>query len=194
MGYWSKNIPGAYVVNISEFNTAAANSFAEGMIDKDNGETYLYNRYDDTREDRVRHNIVGKMGEEAFRVFLKEQFNIDIEVDYEQWKGSKNVDKNDCFINGLNIDVKFSCDNQNRGLENCYKFLNFMVPKTQTVKDSTVWGFCDKTMTNFVIMSWVTKEYYMKHYKTAYWQGVENYKLPLRMGRKVNELNSILVA
>ena len=193
MGYWSKKMPGCYVVNRSEFNTADADKYSADMIDKENGETYLHNRYGYDAQNRVNKNQIGKYGEEAFRVFLRETCGIDMAVDYDIWEGSRNVDKNDCFVNGLNIDVKFSRDNQNRGIDNCYKQLNFMVPQTQSVKDITVWGFCDPSMTWFVILSWVGREYYMKNYKTAMWEGVPNYKLPLRDGSSLDELVGLLV-
>ena len=67
-----------------------------------------------------------------------------------------------------------------------------MVPQTQSVKDITVWGFCDKEMEWFIIMSWVDRDYYMKNYKTAYYEGVANYKLPLRNGHKVSDLSNVL--
>lgn len=193
MGYWSKKIPGAYVVKIDEFDTANADKFSEDMIKDSNGEEFLHNRYGYGRNDRVEKNKIGKYGEEAFKVFLKEVCGQDMDVDYEKYEGSKNVDKNDVLINGLNIDVKFSRDNQNRGAEACYG-LNFMVPQTQSVKDITVWGFCDVNMKYFVIMSWTTKDFYMKNYKTAMWEGVPNYKMPLKKGQKVSELVDVLSA
>ena len=164
MGYWSKKIPGAYVVKIDEFDTTAADKFSEEMIKESNGEEMLHNRYEFDRDGRVDCQKVGKYGEEAFRIFLKSECQIGMTVDYDMWEGSQNVDKNDCFVNGYNIDVKFSRDNQNRGIDECYK-LNFMVPTTQTVKDITVWGFCDIKMKYFVILSWTFKDYYMKNSK-----------------------------
>lgn len=191
MGYWSKVVPGAYVVLRDEFDTTKADKFSESMIKESNGEEYLHNRYNYDRDGRIDCSKIGKYGEEAFRVFLREVCGKDMEVDYEEWEGSRNVDQNDCFINGLNIDVKFSRDNQNRGALGCYN-LNFMVPQTQTVKDITVWGFCDINMTYFAIMSWTTKDFYMKNYKTAYHEGVANYKMPLKKGKKVSELVDVL--
>ena len=193
MGYWSDTIPGCYIVHRNEFDTTAADRYSSNMIENSNGEKYLHNRYNYGRDARVEKNKIGKYGEEAFRVFLREVCGIESTVDYDIWEGSKNVDKNDVLINGLNIDVKFSRDNQDRGFENCYK-LNFMVPKTQSVKDITVWGFCNKDMTDFMIMSWVPRDYYMKNYKTAMWDGVENYKLPLKSGMKINDLVDVLAA
>ena len=194
MGYWSKKIPGAYVVNIKEFDTAAADKFSEEMIKESNGEEMLHNRYGYERNERIEKNKIGKYGEEAFKVFLREVCGQDMVVDYAQYEGSKNVDKNDVLINGLNIDVKFSRDNQNRGIEEFYNKLNFMVPQTQSVKDITVWGFCDITMKWFVILSWVDKDFYMKNYKTAMWEGVPNYKMPLRKGQKPSVLVDMLSA
>lgn len=193
MGYWSKELAGVYVVERKEFDTAAANKFAEEMITKNNDEKYLHNRYNYERDDRVEKNIIGKYGEEAFKVFMNEICGMDYEIDYEKWEGSRVVDKNDVFINGYNIDVKFSRDNQNRGMEKCYNQLNFMVPKTQSVKDITVWGFCDKKMEKFYIMSWIDRDTYMKNYTTAVWDGVPNYKYPLRKGHCVPKLVEKLV-
>ena len=192
MGYLAKKIPGAYVVHRSEFSTEAADRFSREMIKETNGEEMLHNRYNYDRDARIEKNKIGKYGEEVFRIFLKEVYGIDMEVDYEEWEGSHNVDKNDCYINGYNIDVKFSRDNQNRGLDNCYQKLNFMVPQTQSVKDITVWGFCDKDMEWFIIMSWVDRDYYMKNCQTAYYEGVANYKLPLRRGFKIVDLAKVL--
>lgn len=192
MGKWSNKIPGCYVVHRNEFSTEAADRFSRDMIKETNGEEMLHNRYNYEKDERIEKTQIGKYGEEAFRVFLKEVYDIDMVVDYEEWEGSRNVDKNDCFINGLNIDVKFSRDNQNRGFCKCYQQLNFMVPKTQSVKDITVWGFCDPSMTWFCIMSWVDRDYYMAHYKTAMWEGVPNYKLPLRQGNTIKDLEKVL--
>lgn len=188
MGYWSKELAGVYVVETKEIDTTKANKFAEDMITKENDEKFLHNRYNYERKDRVEKNVIGKYGEEAFKIFMNEICNLDFTVDYEKWEGSRVVDSNDAFISGYNIDVKFSRDNQNRGITKCYKQLNFMVPKTQTVKDITVWGFCDINMEKFYILAWIDKETYMENYTTAVWDGVPNYKLPLREGHSIPQL------
>lgn len=53
----------------------------------------------------ARDNMIGKMAEIAFARMLKEDFNIDIPIDFEIYERGK-WDDNDMIINGWNIDIK----------------------------------------------------------------------------------------
>lgn len=53
----------------------------------------------------ARDNMIGKMAEIAFSRMLKEDFNIEIPIDFEVYERGK-WDDNDMIINGWNIDIK----------------------------------------------------------------------------------------
>ena len=53
----------------------------------------------------ARDNLIGKMAEVAFARMLKEDFNIDIPLDFNVYARGK-WDDNDMVINGWNIDIK----------------------------------------------------------------------------------------
>ena len=53
----------------------------------------------------ARDNLIGKMAEVAFARMLKEDFEIDIPLDFEVYDRGK-WDDNDMVINGWNIDIK----------------------------------------------------------------------------------------
>lgn len=53
----------------------------------------------------ARDNLIGKMAEVAFARMLKEDFNLEIPLDFEIYSRGK-WDDNDIIINGWNIDIK----------------------------------------------------------------------------------------
>lgn len=56
-------------------------------------------------EEISRDTLIGKLGEVAFQKILKENYNIDIDIDFNTYPKGK-YDKQDATINGWRIDVK----------------------------------------------------------------------------------------
>lgn len=192
MAKWVELVNGIkfYKVEVNELDKDRSLEFALEVV-KETYDRYHQGKTEKGINDRVGNIYRGKLGEQAFALMMKNEFYTTVELDYTVLPGINNVDEFDVFLNGKKIDIKMSCDNQNRGIVRCYD-LNFPVPKTQTIKDVTVMSFCDKDVNNIYIMSWVEKEYYENNYVDGFFydkQGnkVPFYKLPLKKGNEMRD-------
>lgn len=178
MANWIKGFYNMYKVNISELDNDKAVEFAKKSIGKTDDTNNLYDRYGYDYKTRVEVVRCGKLAEEAFSIFLKNEYNIDMDVDYEIYEGIHQVDKNDVFINGLNIDIKASKDTQKRGIQKCLKQFNFPVPRDQKIKDITVSVIYDFEVQNFYIAAWIDKDTYETNAIYGTFPGGNGKKIP----------------
>lgn len=190
MSEWIGDI---YKVNIDELDNPRAVKFANDVVDDDDDKNNTYKRYPYELDRRKEVVKCGKLAEQAFALFLYKEFGIKVEIDYRVLRGTSNVDKNDIFYLGLNIDVKSSKDTKNEGIDKCISYFNFPVPVTQTIKDITVSVIYDFDVENFYIISWVDSLTY-KHNKTTGEFKNEQSKfnrLPLSKGYKIKDIKII---
>lgn len=156
MGKWINEF---YIVNVDELSSEKMdriNSFAKKVY----SETYNRFLYNENR--RIETIRIGKIAEEVFSLFLKTEYHITTFINYDIYKGVNNVDCNDFFINGVNIDIKASKDTQNKGFNKCFESFNFPVPVGQTIKDVTFSIIYDYNIQNFIICSAILKDDYLK--------------------------------
>jgi len=180
------------------FFKVSLNDFSKEVIDKAKnfakkviGETHDRFEYPEKRREEV--IFIGKIAEEVFVKFIKQELGIDLKVNYEIYEGTANVDKDDFIIEGIPIDIKSSKDTKNEGIKSCYSRFNFPVPKDQEIKDITVSIIYDNDVQNFYIVSWIDKETYTKNASIRALPiggGItkEFYLYPLKKGKKLNLL------
>lgn len=183
-----------YKVSISELNEEIiikARKFAEEVVSE------TYDRFSYSFDRRVEVVFIGKISEEVFAKFIKENFNILLDVNYEIYPGVFNSDANDFVLNDLEIDIKSSKDTKNEGIDSCYSYFNFPVPVDQKIKDITVSILYDYEIKNFYIASWIDKETYRKNHTIKRINIGNNiykefYLCPLREGKSIKDFKSIM--
>ena len=149
-----------YHVDISNLGVEKiqkAKKFAEKVVSE------TYDRFSYEYKRRVETIYIGKIAEEVFKIFAEKELNVILEVNYDIYEGTENVDENDFFINDLEIDIKSSKDTQNKGIDNCFNYFNFPVPTDQSIKDITISILYDYNIQNFYIVSWIDREKYSKN-------------------------------
>lgn len=177
------------ILGIDKINTAK--NFAKNVVRE------TYDRFSYSTNRRIETIYIGKLAEEVFKKFAKDEFDINLDINYDIYHGTTNVDINDFKINKFEIDIKSSKDTKNEGIMNCYRRFNFPVPTDQDVKDITISILYDYLVENFFIVSWIDKETYLKNAEIRelpVGNGVykEFYLYPLRNGRNIYELKTHL--
>ncbi|GFI51276.1 hypothetical protein IMSAGC020_02486 [Lachnospiraceae bacterium] len=194
MGTWDKH--GMYRVGKEQLDEERAVLFAFDSVSDEKEKSNLYDRYKLSPCRKREVVVCGKLAEQAFTIFAKEVLDLELKVNYEVYRGEKNVDGNDFSISGYNVDVKASRDTQERGINKCLETFNFPVPQDQTIKDITVEVIYDNQVRNFYIAKWIDKYTYETNATTGYFMLESGkrqpfYKLSLKYGYEINELESV---
>lgn len=59
-----------------------------------------------SRNEKIKDTLMGKLGEEAFAIFLKQKYNIDVDLDFNIYKTKEKGDDQDVELNGFRIEIK----------------------------------------------------------------------------------------
>lgn len=181
--------------NISELGDEVVNrvkKFAKEVINE------THNTFENTNTShRIEKIYTGKLAEEVFKKYMKDSYNITLDINYEIYPGTSNVDEFDFNINGKSIDIKSSKDTKKEGLSNCFNYFNFPVLASQSLKDVTISILYDFEIKNFIIVSWIDKETYTKNCNISslhVGRGIyKNYRLyKLKFGKNIDQLNDYL--
>lgn len=190
MGSWIAN-GRYYLVEKSELDYDKAKEFADKAVNKNETLNNTYNTYGYEFQRRYENVLNGKLSENAVKVFLKEVFNYDLEINYDIYPGVLNVDENDFEAFGYSFDIKSSRDNDNRGLKECLKSFNFPVPvKKRNPLDFTIGVIYNNEATKWILVSWIDKDTYLNKCKKAYWPNEKMYwyKLSYQEGYSIKDL------
>ena len=156
MGKWNNQF---YVINISEISEETLNKindFASKVC------TETFDRFSYDFERRVETIRIGKIAEEIFAKFMKDEYGINLYINYEIYQGTSNVDEDDFEINGYQIDIKSSKDTYKEGIISCYNRFNFPVPYDQGIKDLTISILYSHDLSVYCISSAIFRDDYLK--------------------------------
>jgi len=84
---------------VDETLKSRARAFALRVVDE------TYNRFNYNSKARLDKIAWGKLGEEVFKLFLNNN-GISVEIDYNIYPGTENIDNTDFIINDVTIDLK----------------------------------------------------------------------------------------
>lgn len=155
MGKWIKDF---YFVDKSEFDSETLNKIEE-FARKVTNETYDRFSYDYER--RMETIRIGKLSEEVFSKFMRDEYGVELDINYDIYPGIENVDEDDFLINGYKIDIKSSKDTKNVGFDKCFHSFNFPVPADQDVKDLTISIIYSFDLKYYVICSAIFRNDYL---------------------------------
>jgi hypothetical protein len=89
----------AVKINVTEELKVRAREFALKVVDE------TFDRFNYNKKARLEKIAWGKLGEEVFRYYLKDN-DISVEIDYSIYPGTENTDSTDFVINDNSIDLK----------------------------------------------------------------------------------------
>lgn len=163
MPFTNQSIDGRYpyVMRLSDIPQETKDKAMKFALATENDMAHIYPSF--SREERLEHIYYGKMGEEVFAQMMRDQYGLDLPVDYRVYPGFCSDDC-DFRIEDITIDVKISFLKDREGdkrsdetkIRQAQERFNFMFPQQQGDKDVLVFGLLDSKKETIVLTSWTT--------------------------------------
>lgn len=148
----------------------------------------VYSYGSSSKQDRIDHIYYGKLGEEVFAKMMKEQYGLELPIDYRIYPGYQ-CDEYDFAIEDIYIDVKISFLKERHSPEQAHKSFNFILPEHQTLKDVLVYGLLSADKKTIVLTSWTTKGIFLENSTLRKQENVTIRQMPFKKGFDLKELS-----